>query len=192
MELNIANPLPDTYVITAGAPADPAWWASFGRVLDRGYRLIQLRLKSLPEAELRAVVARAAPLAQARGCSLILNGPEEWVPRFGLAGLHLTSDRLMALTRRPLPAELLLGASCHNLQELRQADRIGADFACLGPVHRTESHANRAPLGLEVFREWVSQCRLPVYALGGLGEQDMEAVRNAGGQGIAGISAFGK
>ena len=191
---NIASPLPQTYVITAGAPVDSAWWTTFQHVLDRGYRLVQLRLKSLPEAELRPVVVRAAQLARDRRCRLILNGPEEWVMSFGLAGLHLTSAKLMSLKARPIPADLLMGASCHNLQELLQAERIGADFACLGPVYRTESHAEQTPLGLKLFAEWMSQCRLPVYALGGMGQQDIasdiEAVRLAGGQGIAGISAF--
>jgi len=193
---SIASPLPKAYVISAGPPVDAAWWTSFQHVLDRGYRLVQLRLKCLSEAELRSVVARAAQLSRDNGCALILNGPQEWVMRFGLAGLHFTSARLMSLKERPIPAELLMGVSCHNLQELLQAERIGADFACLGPVYRTGSHAEQTPLGLELFAEWVSQCRLPVYALGGMGQQDIasdvEAVRLAGGQGIAGISAFWK
>ena len=193
---SIASRLPQTYAITAGAPVDAAWWTSFQHVLDRGYRLVQLRLKTLPEAELRTVVARAAQLCRDNGCALILNGPEEWVLPFGLAGLHLTSAKLMTLTERPIPADLLVGASCHNLQELLQAERIGADFACLGPVYRTGSHAQQTPLGLKLFGEWVSQCGLAVYALGGMGQQDIvsdiEAVRLVGGHGIAGISAFWK
>ena len=163
-------------------------------MLSRGHRLIQLRLKSLSEEALRKIVVRAVDLAESSESRLLLNGPDEWVQPLRLAGLHLTSAKLMGLTTRPLPEAFLLGASCHNLEELRQAERIGADFACLAPVFRTASHPEHAPLGLKVFAEWVGQCRLPVYALGGMGQQDidadLEAVRRAGGHGIAGISAF--
>ena len=192
--LNISIVLPRTYVITADGPADAAWWDRFRQVIERGHLLIQLRLKSLPEEALREVVVRATRLAHAKECRLMLNGPAAWVHPFGLAGLHLTSAKLMALTERPVPATLLVGASCHNVNELRQAKRIGADFACLAPVYRTATHAGQMPLGLEVFEEWARQCDLPVYALGGMGQQDIDAdiedVRRAGGQGIAGISAF--
>jgi thiamine monophosphate synthase len=61
--------LPPTYVITADGPVDATWWDRFRKVLERGHLMVQLRLKSLPEAELRSVVARAAGLARRANAS---------------------------------------------------------------------------------------------------------------------------
>jgi 8-oxo-dGTP diphosphatase len=96
----------------------------------------------------------------------------------------------MSQKQRPLAQRFLLGASCHSLEELHHAEQIGADWACLSPVNRTTSHPASTPLGMETFSSWVSAVRLPVYGLGGLAEADLPCVRAAGGQGVAGLSAF--
>ena len=182
--------LPTIYPITPDGPVDAAWWGRFQRGLDRGYRLVQLRVRNLPEHVWRETVEQAAERCRRAACALMLNGPPQWVESCGLAGLHLASAELMALAERPVSRALWLGASCHSLAELQQAERLGADWACLSPVKATPSHPGAMPLGLDTFSAWVRQCNLPVYALGGLGPDDVPAIRAAGGQGVAGISAF--
>ena len=46
------------------------------------------------------------------------------------------------------------------------------------------------PLGWENMASLIEQVNIPVFALGGLRLDDIDRVVNAGGQGIAGISAF--
>ncbi len=182
--------LPSIYPITPAGPVDAHWWRRFQHGMDCGYRMVQLRVKGLALEQLREIAERAADIAQRSRCKLILNGPTHWVDELGLAGAHLTSAELMAQQQRPLAKRLLLGASCHSLEELKHAASIGADWACLSPVHSTRSHPASAPLGLQTFSSWVREVNLPVYGLGGLGEGDLPAIREAGGQGVAGLSAF--
>jgi len=120
----------------------------------------------------------------------MLNGPVEWVEEFDLAGIHLPAVALMAMQQRPLGRDFRVAASCHNPDELRQAVLIGVDWACLSPVKTTVSHPGAPVLGIDRFRSWVGACQLPVYGLGGLGLHDLPEIRAAGGQGVAGISAF--
>jgi 8-oxo-dGTP diphosphatase len=182
--------LPSTYPITPGGPVDADWWRTFEHGLDCGYRMVQLRVKEVAGSQLRAIAERAAGLANRSNCKIILNGPTGWVDKLGLAGAHLTAAELMSLRQRPLAKRFLLGASCHSLEELRQAEKIGADWACLSPVNRTGSHPESAPLGMETFSSWVREVSLPVYGLGGLSQADIPAIRAAGGQGVAGLSGF--
>jgi hypothetical protein len=121
---------------------------------------------------------------------LILNAPPELAAQLGMAGVHLTSSALMALDKRPLSENFLIGASCHSPTELARAAAIGADFACLSPVRYVKGYTEDEILGLERFAEHVRECSIPVYALGGMRREDLPDVREAGGQGIAGISAF--
>ena len=102
----------------------------------------------------------------------------------------------MAIGSRPVSEydvsenEYWVSASCHNLTELRHAQRIGIDFVVLAPVLPTLTHPDKEPMGWQEFAELVSQVNIPVYALGGLTEADLEIAQAAGAQGIAAIRAF--
>ena len=182
--------LPGFYPITPGGPTDETWWRRFRAGLESGYSLVQLRIKAGGETREQDIIARAAALCEATGCRLILNGSAKWVERYGLAGIHLPSAKLMSYEPANPSRGNLLAASCHSLEELQQAERIGADWACLSPVFRTRSHPDAIPLGLDRFSEWAGQSSIPVYALGGAKPADLDRIRAAGGQGVAGISAF--
>lgn len=173
-------------------PACRAWLAGFQRLLASGVALIQIRAKDLPEPQLKqlAGACRSGALAANPPPRLLLNGPPTLAKDLCLAGLHLTSTALMALTKRPLPEDYLVSASCHSPEELAQAQAIGADFACLSPVKHTKDYKPSEVLGLETLAAWVADVDIPVYGLGGLVRDDLQAVRDAGGQGVAGISAF--
>ena len=81
-------------------------------------------------------------------------------------------------------------ASCHNPDELIQAEKVGVDFVVLGPVLPTSSHPGAVNLGWSEFEAFVNKTRLPVYGLGGLACSDLMRVQGVGGQGVAGIRAF--
>jgi thiamine-phosphate pyrophosphorylase len=91
--------------------------------------------------------------------------------------------------RRIAPAGFLIGVSCHTVDELRQAESEGADFAVYGPVFPSASKA-LAPIGIEAFRAAVAQVHLPVYALGGVTASNAPDCIRAGAAGVAGISFF--
>lgn len=194
--------LPEFYAITAPLEGDGSslpildqvpcrdWLGRFEKLLSGGIELAQLRVKSLEAEHMEQLARCCQACAAGHGARLLLNGPAALAARFGMAGVHLTTRTLMALTERPLPRDFLVGASCHSARELAQAEAIGADFACLSPIRPTKGYAAENCLGLEGFAEMVANCRIPVYALGGLGREDLSDVQRAGGQGVAGISAF--
>ena len=194
--------LPEFYAITPplrsaddGVPfldqeACQAWLKRFERLLRSGVSMVQIRAKELGPENLRTLVAACADVAQDSGLRLLLNGPANLAADRGLAGIHLTSQRLRSLSVRPVPQSMLLGASCHSPDELEMAERIDADFACLSPVKPVSGYGQRSALGFERFGQWARACSIPVYALGGLKRQDLGRVLESGGQGVAGISAF--
>lgn len=152
--------------------------------LDKGLRLVQLREKQLPPAQLaewgRELVARC----HAAGARVVVNAQADVARQIGADGLHLPAADLLACTDRPdFP---LVGASCHNTLELAQAATLQLDYALLGPVLPTLTHADATPLGWSGFADLLAAgYALPVFALGGLSPVQLQQARQAGGHGVA-------
>lgn len=183
--------LPDRYAITPEPHGDSATFlARLEKILRGGVRLVELRSKLMQHTALLTLASDAVALARHYGARLLINGNAGIAVRANLDGVHLSSAELMSCTQRPLDRPRWVGASCHTAAELAHAAKIGADFAVLGPVMPTPSHAATKPLGWRKFAEQCANSPLPVYALGGMSSADLPAALDARAQGIAGISMF--
>lgn len=178
--------LPLLYLISAAVRLGEAVFLSrLGLALQAGARLVQLREPLLGEGDFRRLAKRVVPLVHARGARILLNADPSLVAECHADGVHLNARRLMQLQARPLPEEYLVGASCHDADELVQAGRIGADFAVLSPVRETASHPGAAGLGWEGFAQLRLQADIPVYALGGMLPGHLREAEAAGACGLA-------
>lgn len=180
--------LPHYYAILDDA--DPAYlMVNLKTFLDYGIKLIQARLKTLPVEAVEDFLKHAYPLCRSYSAWLILNSSVACAKRFEVDGLHLTSRDLLACGQRPENMQWV-SASCHNLQDLHHAQKIGVDFVVLAPVLSTPTHPEAKALGWEHFAELTATINLPVYALGGMSKSDLSTVQQLGGQGVAAIRAF--
>ena len=176
--------IPETYGITGFKPAEyPQALNRIEGALRQGLRLIQVRGKDWP-AELFAryagdIVARA----HACGTRVLINSDVALAQRSGADGVHLTAGQLREYGQRPDCA--LVGASCHNAEELRRAEALGADFAVLGPVLPTPTHPDAVLLGWSGLQQLALEARIPVFALGGLQPTDREQALVSGAHGLA-------
>jgi 8-oxo-dGTP diphosphatase len=160
------------------------------RALAAGLRLVQVREKRMPRAALGHFAAQVVARARPHGARVLVNEDVELACAAGAHGVHLTAAQLARLAARP-PLELV-GASCHDTAELDRAQRLGADFAVLGPVLPTASHPGAPAIGWERVAGWLENCALPVYALGGLALSDLETAWRCGAHGIAMMRAAWK
>jgi 8-oxo-dGTP diphosphatase len=160
------------------------------QILDQGIHLVQLRAKSLPAGRYDALAADVCRVAARYSATILLNAEPEQAVRAGAAGVHLTGKRLTQMKERPLGESHWVAASCHTLEELKQAERLKLDFVVLSPVMPTATHPEATPLGWNTFEALVAQVNIPIYALGGLTLSDLRRARKAGAQGIAGIRTF--
>jgi len=180
--------LPDRYLITPEPDSDISGFLEvLGCAIQRGISLVQLRAKQLTEGGYRQLVLAAAELCRPANVRLLLNCTPQLVPELGAQGVHLTARRLMQLQRRPLDSGYLVAASCHSLEEVAHAGRLGLDFIVVSPVRGTASHPGTPPIGLAGLRSLCEAAVMPAYALGGMQESDIESVWQCGAQGIAAI-----
>lgn len=114
---------------------------------------------------------------------LIVHGDAALARRVAADGLHLPSH-----TPPRAIAGLIVGCSCHDETELDRAVSAGIDYVMLSPV--LASPGKGPPLGWDRFAALAQSCPLPVFALGGLGPEDLAQARTHGAWGIAGIRGF--
>lgn len=180
--------LPDFYAIThAGEIGIEAQLDKLEHALRAGLRLLQIREPQLPMEKREAFAREATRLAQRHGARVLVNSDTALAARAGADGVHLPCVRLMQLEARPdLP---LVAASCHNAPELARAAALELDFVVLGPVRETLSHPGVRGLGWERFAHLADNYPVPVFALGGMQQADMQEAWRNGAHGIAAIRA---
>ena len=184
-----ATTLPEVCLITPDPLSTPHFLKAFDKTLKKGISLVQFRAKLLNTEDYIPLAKQVIRQAHSFCAKVILNSPPVLFDEAD--GLHLTSKQLMAYQQRPmLSTHQTLSASCHSVDELKQAEKLGVDFVFLSPVKQTTSHPDADTIGWQQFSEYVQQINKPVYALGGLGRSDICDARMHGAQGVAAISQF--
>lgn len=184
----------DRYLVTPEPGAsDEAWLAGLSRSLAAGVRRVQLRAPELADAaepsRWRHLAAAAVALCRAAKAEVLINGDIALADALG-AGVHLRAAQLRGLAQRPVAAERPLAASCHDADELRAAQVLGCDFAVVGSIKPTPSHPGLLGIGWEAFAALRESVSLPIYAIGGLGPDDLSEARRYGAQGVAAIRSL--
>jgi thiamine-phosphate pyrophosphorylase len=163
------------------------------QTVTAGIDLIQIRERDLPARRLLALVEEAVKRAGAGTgpTRILVNDRLDVAVAAGAAGVHLPARGFSVDEVRRSYPELLIGASTHNLEELRRAADEGADFAVFGPVFETPSKkAYGPPTGLEKLAEAARAVNIPVLALGGITLENAADCLRAGAAGLAAITLF--
>ena len=183
--------LPEFYLISP-PPSDNLQQYLFAveEFVKRGTRLLQLRYDEKTIIEKPYIIREVASICHGSNAKLLLNSSAANAVSLKVDGVHLNSARLLQLNERPLDKNYLVSASCHNQMELSHAERIGVNFVVLSPINETTSHPDATPLGWEKFNKLVSDCNIPVYALGGMLPNHMKKAWEEGAQGIAMLSGI--
>lgn len=190
--------LPEKYLITGSFLDKNDFINKLEQALDNKIELIQLRLKNNCKKNLvqaQYILEQASYCCKQHAAKLMLNLSPDYLQALDLSsidysGFHVDSKTLMTLSQRL--SGRLFSASCHNKEELQKARQLQADFVVLSPVQKTASHPEADAMGWQQFTELVKTVSVPVYALGGLSENDLQIAWQHGAQGIAAISAFWK
>ncbi len=149
-----------------------------------GVDYIQIREKDI---EARELFEFTLAVLEVRDCEvrsriptkILVNSRADVALATGADGVHLPAGA----PAETLPG-LLVGRSCHTLEEVRKCQ---ANLVTFSPVF--ESPGKGEATGLEMLK---AACLLgkPVFALGGVTWENAAACMHAGAEGIAGIRLF--
>jgi len=159
--------------------------------LEGGVDMVQYRHKT---ASAELALHQAKILRRITGehhCALLINGNLALAKAVHAEGVQLGRDAPSIMeAKRFLGRESLIGASVHNAEEARQAERSGADFLLLSPLFPPGSKASSPALLPDRFARLCRSLSLPVFALGGIIPENAAIAIQCGAHGLASISGI--
>lgn len=155
-----------------------------------------VREKDLRVEEYRMLFAKVARIAHKGGKKCLAHGRIAlgMMSELGADGIHLPFDVLRewrAASGRQSGGEgavQLVGASAHSAAEIAEAAALGADYATLSPIFATTCKPGAVPLGIAALAAACKESPLPVFALGGIGRDKLDACIEAGAAGCCMMS----
>ncbi len=156
-----------------------------------GATVVQLREKTLPTRQFLEVAVRMRDVTRRAGLPLIINDRVDVALAVDADGVHVgPGDMTVAVTRRLLGPDRLIGASAGTVAEAVEAEQDGADYLGVGSVFATPSKVDAgAPIGTRTVQAIAQAVRIPVVGIGGITPDNAAAVIDAGAAGVAVISA---
>ena len=162
-------------------PDRPDLVAFVAACMQGGVDVVQLRDKQL---EARPLMARASELRRVcedAGVPFVLNDRPDLALEVGADGVHVGQDDApVALARRILGPEAIVGLSTHSVEDLEGAIGQEVTYLSAGPVEATPTKPGRPGTGLDYLRLATERAQVPVFVTGGVTPERIPVLAEAG------------
>ena len=160
--------------------------------LRGGASVLQLRDKSGDRGDVLPVAIRLRELCRDHDALFFVNDDIALAFACDADGVHLgQSDLPVDVARRILAPDKLIGRSNNSDEEVEESVSMGVDYVAVGAVFPTTTVGKgaRPAIGLDGIRRARELTTLPLVAIGGINESNVEDVFRAGADCVAVISA---
>jgi thiamine-phosphate pyrophosphorylase len=149
--------------------------------LEGGVDVVQLREKHLEARPLLERARLVQSVCAAHGVPFILNDRPDLALELGADGVHVGQDDApVALARRLLGPDAIIGLSTHGPDDLERAMATDASYISAGPVEATPTKPGRPGTGLDYLRLATERSNVPVFVTGGVTPERIPALAEAG------------
>jgi thiamine-phosphate pyrophosphorylase len=160
--------------------------------LDNGCDWIQMRFKNQKPKKTFALAEAVKFLCEEYLANFIINDDVHLAKQFNADGVHLgLSDMGVLEARSILGKTKIIGATANTFDDIVRQVNNGCDYIGLGPFQFTKTKKNLSPiLGIEGYQSIVnkmkqSKIEIPIYAIGGITLENVDALIQTGIHGIA-------
>lgn len=189
--MRIANKLSLYAVTDDKITEDKLFFKGVEDALLGGIDVLQLREKNLSDEAFLARAKKCQVLCAQYGVFFVVNDRVDIAKAIGASGVHIGQSDLEAGKARDLLGdEVVIGVSVRTLEEALLAEKNGADYLGVGAVFGTSTKLDAKKVSLETLKEITSQVKIPVVAIGGISESNMEGLKGSGISGMAVVSAI--
>jgi len=155
-----------------------------------GANIIQYRDKSSDQKKRHSQAETLSRLCEQHQATCIINDDIQLAKAVGAHGVHLGKDDDSILKAREiLGDETIIGVSCYDDISLAEtAESNLADYVAFGAIFSSPTKQNAKVAGPEILSTARQQITLPVCAIGGITQDNIELVLQHGADMVAVIS----
>lgn len=160
-------------------------------LVEGGVDILQLRAKHFPARDVESFARIMLPITRGNRVPLVINDHPHVAAIVGSEGVHVGQDDLsVEETRRIVGPGCFVGQSTHSVSQACAAITGGADYIGFGPLFATGTKPDYVPIGLQDIAAVHAFATVPVFCIGGISRDRLDAVLAAGARRVVIVSAF--
>ena len=170
------------------------------KIILKNFEIVALTLreKDLDKNEYLNLVEKIYPICKRYRIDLILhqNYDLNLDKKYKIEEIHLSYDNFKSLNKN-IREELIkkykkIGVSIHSVDEAKEVENLGATYVVAGHIFETDCKKDLEPRGLNFIKELSSILTIPIFAIGGINEENSNLVLNSGAFGVCMMSSLMK
>lgn len=159
--------------------------------LDGGVTFVQLREKKLDDEHFLEEARQLQHLCRKYHVPFVINDNVDICMQIDADGVHVgQSDMEAGDVRAKIGPDKIIGVSACTVEQAILAEKRGADYLGVGAVFPTGSKEDATPVSRETLQNICRAVHIPVIAIGGITQQNVQELAGSEICGIAVISAI--
>lgn len=147
------------------------------QALKGGVKTVQLREKDTLGKEFLEKALKLRELTKKYNALFIVNDRVDIAILSKADGIHIGQDDIpLKEVKKIIPKDMIIGVSTGTLEEAIIAKNEGADYIGVGAVFKTETKKDAKNTGLEILNEIKEKVSIPIVAIGGIKEENINEV----------------
>ena len=161
--------------------------------VEGGCTMVQLREKNINSYLMYQRALSIKKITDEYHIPLIINDRLDIMLAVGADGIHLgQQDIPVKIARKLIGKDKIIGVSAHCTEEAEKAERDGADYLGVGAIFPTTTKKDIIITPVNVLREIKETVSVPVVAIGGINQNNINTLKGSHVDGVAVISAIMK
>ena len=150
---------------------------------------IVLREKDLSQEEYKNMAISVIEICKKNKINCILHSHLDVAIELKVDKIHLPLQ-IMKSNLEKIKQFKVIGVSIHSVEEAKEAERLGATYITAGHIFKTDCKKGVPPRGINFLKDVCKNVSIPVYAIGGITDENFKDVLNAGAYGVCMMSSL--
>jgi len=156
-----------------------------------GCTLVQLREKDCSSFDFYKTAIKVKKITDKYNVPLLINDRLDIALAVDAAGVHVgQSDLPVAVVRKIIGKDKIIGISAGTLEEALQGQKDGADYLGVGAMYATGTKKDANSTSMEELKKIRESVSLPIVVIGGINKERIKDFKGIGIDGLAIVSAI--
>lgn len=145
-------------------------------------KAIILREKDISEQAYEALAIQVLDICKQYDVRCILHSFVDVAIRLQADAIHVPLPILRNMRQEQKEKCNIIGASCHTVEEAKEAEQCGCTYITAGHIFVTDCKKGVPARGLDFLKAVCESVSIPVYAIGGISGENIQSVCMAGAE----------